>query len=60
MRARDPIADATPAEAAAAVGGWFVLNDWSARDVQADDARNNPFGPVVKSKTFANSIGCES
>ena len=21
----------------AAIGGWFVLNDWSARDVQADD-----------------------
>jgi 2-keto-4-pentenoate hydratase/2-oxohepta-3-ene-1,7-dioic acid hydratase in catechol pathway len=54
-----PIADATPTEAAAAVGGWFVLNDWSARDVQADDARNNPFGPVAKSKTFANSIGCD-
>jgi 2-keto-4-pentenoate hydratase/2-oxohepta-3-ene-1,7-dioic acid hydratase in catechol pathway len=54
-----PIADATPAEGAAAVGGWFVLNDWSARDVQADDARHNPFGPVVKSKTFANSIGCD-
>jgi 2-keto-4-pentenoate hydratase/2-oxohepta-3-ene-1,7-dioic acid hydratase in catechol pathway len=35
-----PIADATPAEAAAAVGGWSVPNDWSARDVQADDARN--------------------
>jgi 2-keto-4-pentenoate hydratase/2-oxohepta-3-ene-1,7-dioic acid hydratase in catechol pathway len=54
-----PIADATPAEAADAVGGWFVLNDWSARDVQADDVRHNPFGPVVKSKTFANSIGCD-
>jgi 2-keto-4-pentenoate hydratase/2-oxohepta-3-ene-1,7-dioic acid hydratase in catechol pathway len=54
-----PIADATPTEAAAAIGGWFVLNDWSARDVQADDARHNPFGPVVKSKTFANSIGSD-
>jgi 2-keto-4-pentenoate hydratase/2-oxohepta-3-ene-1,7-dioic acid hydratase in catechol pathway len=54
-----PIADATPAEAAAAVGGWFVLNDWSARDVQAADVRDNPFGPVVKAKTFANSIGCD-
>jgi 2-keto-4-pentenoate hydratase/2-oxohepta-3-ene-1,7-dioic acid hydratase in catechol pathway len=54
-----PLADATPEEAAAAVGGWFVLNDWSARDVQAEDARENPFGPVVKSKTFANSIGCD-
>jgi 2-keto-4-pentenoate hydratase/2-oxohepta-3-ene-1,7-dioic acid hydratase in catechol pathway len=54
-----PLADATPEEAAAAVGGWFVLNDWSARDVQAEDLRDNPFGPVVKSKTFANSIGAD-
>jgi 2-keto-4-pentenoate hydratase/2-oxohepta-3-ene-1,7-dioic acid hydratase in catechol pathway len=54
---RAPLVDATPDEARAAVGGWFVLNDWSARDVQADDARRNVFGPVIKSKTFANSIG---
>ena len=54
-----PLADATPQEAIDAVGGWFVLNDWSARDVQADDARRNIFGPVVKSKTFANSIGLD-
>jgi 2-keto-4-pentenoate hydratase/2-oxohepta-3-ene-1,7-dioic acid hydratase in catechol pathway len=54
-----PLADATPAEAAAAIGGWLVLNDWSARDVQADDARHNIFGPVVKAKTFANSLGCD-
>jgi 2-keto-4-pentenoate hydratase/2-oxohepta-3-ene-1,7-dioic acid hydratase in catechol pathway len=27
--------------------------------VQADDARHNVFGPVIKSKTFANSIGCD-
>lgn len=54
-----PLADAGPEEAAEAVGGWFVLNDWSARDVQAEDARHNVFGPVVKSKTFANSIGCD-
>jgi 2-keto-4-pentenoate hydratase/2-oxohepta-3-ene-1,7-dioic acid hydratase in catechol pathway len=54
-----PLADATPEEALAAVGGWFVLNDWSARDVQAEDARHNIFGPVIKSKTFANSIGCD-
>ncbi len=56
---RSPLVDATPEEAIRAVGGWFVLNDWSARDVQADDARRNVFGPVVKSKTFANSIGCD-
>jgi 2-keto-4-pentenoate hydratase/2-oxohepta-3-ene-1,7-dioic acid hydratase in catechol pathway len=56
---RAPLVDATPEEALAAVGGWFVLNDWSARDVQADDARHNVFGPVIKAKTFANSIGCD-
>jgi 2-keto-4-pentenoate hydratase/2-oxohepta-3-ene-1,7-dioic acid hydratase in catechol pathway len=56
---RSPLVDATPEEARRAVGGWLVLNDWSARDVQADDARRNVFGPVVKSKTFANSIGCD-
>jgi 2-keto-4-pentenoate hydratase/2-oxohepta-3-ene-1,7-dioic acid hydratase in catechol pathway len=36
-----------------------VLNDWSARDVQAEDLRESVFGPVVKSKTFANSIGSD-
>jgi 2-keto-4-pentenoate hydratase/2-oxohepta-3-ene-1,7-dioic acid hydratase in catechol pathway len=56
---RGPLVDATPEQAREAVGGWFVLNDWSARDVQADDVRRNVFGPVVKSKTFANSIGCD-
>jgi 2-keto-4-pentenoate hydratase/2-oxohepta-3-ene-1,7-dioic acid hydratase in catechol pathway len=54
---RAPLVDASPEEAITAIGGWFVLNDWSARDVQADDARHNVFGPVIKSKTFANSIG---
>jgi 2-keto-4-pentenoate hydratase/2-oxohepta-3-ene-1,7-dioic acid hydratase in catechol pathway len=54
-----PLVDATPEQALEAVGGWFVLNDWSARDVQADDARRNIFGPVIKAKTFANSIGCD-
>jgi 2-keto-4-pentenoate hydratase/2-oxohepta-3-ene-1,7-dioic acid hydratase in catechol pathway len=54
-----PLADATPEEAAEAIGGWLVLNDWSARDVQAQDARTNIFGPVVKAKTFANSLGCD-
>lgn len=54
-----PLVDATPEEALDAVGGWVVLNDWTARDVQADDARRNVFGPVIKAKTFANSIGCD-
>jgi 2-keto-4-pentenoate hydratase/2-oxohepta-3-ene-1,7-dioic acid hydratase in catechol pathway len=52
-----PVADCTPEEGRDAIGGWLVLNDWSARDVQADDYRRNVFGPVVKSKTFANSVG---
>jgi 2-keto-4-pentenoate hydratase/2-oxohepta-3-ene-1,7-dioic acid hydratase in catechol pathway len=56
---RSPIADATPEEAVKAIGGWMVLNDWSARDGQADDYRRNVFGPVVKSKTFANSLGSD-
>jgi 2-keto-4-pentenoate hydratase/2-oxohepta-3-ene-1,7-dioic acid hydratase in catechol pathway len=54
-----PVADATPEEGRAAIGGWVILNDWSARDVQTDDYRRNVFGPVVKSKTFANSMGCD-
>ncbi len=52
-----PLADATPAQAREAIGGWFVLNDWSARDVQAEEVRHGIFGPAVKSKTFANSVG---
>ncbi len=52
-----PLADPSPAEAREAIGGWFVLNDWSARDVQAEEARHGVFGPAVKCKTFANSIG---
>jgi 2-keto-4-pentenoate hydratase/2-oxohepta-3-ene-1,7-dioic acid hydratase in catechol pathway len=54
-----PLADATPAQAREAIGGWFVLNDWSARDVQAEEVRHGMFGPAVKCKTFANSIGCD-
>jgi 2-keto-4-pentenoate hydratase/2-oxohepta-3-ene-1,7-dioic acid hydratase in catechol pathway len=54
-----PLADATPDEAREAVGGWLVLNDWSAREVQAEEARGGMFGPAVKSKTFANSLGCD-
>jgi len=54
-----PLADATPVQAREAIGGWFVLNDWSARDVQAEEVRHGVFGPAVKSKTFANSIGAD-
>ena len=51
------VIDATPEEGAAAIGGFFIVNDWSARDVQADEYRHGIFGPAVKSKTFNNSIG---
>lgn len=54
-----PLADPSPAEAEAAIGGWLVLNDWSAREVQADEARHGMFGPAVKSKSFANSLGAD-
>ncbi|HEX7059347.1 MAG TPA: fumarylacetoacetate hydrolase family protein [Solirubrobacterales bacterium] len=54
-----PLADASPAQAREAVGGWLVLNDWSAREVQAEEARHGMFGPAVKAKTFATSLGCD-
>jgi 2-keto-4-pentenoate hydratase/2-oxohepta-3-ene-1,7-dioic acid hydratase in catechol pathway len=51
------VRDATAAEGEAAIGGFFVVNDWSARDVQAEEYRHGLFGPAVKSKTFATSLG---
>ncbi len=53
------VADASPDEGAAAIGGFFVVNDWSARDVQAREYREGMFGPAVKSKSFATGIGAE-
>jgi 2-keto-4-pentenoate hydratase/2-oxohepta-3-ene-1,7-dioic acid hydratase in catechol pathway len=52
-----PASDATPQEGEAAIGGFVLINDWSARDVQAEEYRHGIFGPVVKSKTFNNSMG---
>jgi 2-keto-4-pentenoate hydratase/2-oxohepta-3-ene-1,7-dioic acid hydratase in catechol pathway len=52
-----PVADATPQQGEAAIGGFMLINDWSARDVQAAEYRHGIFGPVVKSKTFNNSMG---
>jgi 2-keto-4-pentenoate hydratase/2-oxohepta-3-ene-1,7-dioic acid hydratase in catechol pathway len=48
------ICDASPAEAEAAIGGFVVINDFSARDVQRDEMRSG-FGPQ-KSKHFRNAI----
>ena len=46
--------DASPQEAEAAIGGFVVLNDFSARDVQLAEMRSG-FGPQ-KSKHFANAM----
>jgi 2-keto-4-pentenoate hydratase/2-oxohepta-3-ene-1,7-dioic acid hydratase in catechol pathway len=46
--------DATPAEAEAAIGGFVVFNDFSARDVQHAEMQSG-FGPQ-KSKHFHNAI----
>ncbi|MCP3673215.1 MAG: fumarylacetoacetate hydrolase family protein [Gammaproteobacteria bacterium] len=49
-----PIRNASEEEAKDAIGGFVVFNDFSARDVQADEMQCG-FGPM-KAKNFANSI----
>ncbi|VEN73732.1 Fumarylacetoacetate hydrolase [Candidatus Desulfarcum epimagneticum] len=49
-----PLENASPEEAEKAIGGFVVLNDFSARDVQLDEMRSG-FGPV-KAKNFANAV----
>jgi 2-keto-4-pentenoate hydratase/2-oxohepta-3-ene-1,7-dioic acid hydratase in catechol pathway len=49
-----PLLDATPDEAIAAVGGFVVVNDWSARDVQRPEMQSG-LGPQ-KSKHFFSSM----
>ncbi|KVZ18410.1 fumarylacetoacetase [Burkholderia cepacia] len=49
-----PLRDATPEEATQAIGGFVVLNDLSARDVQRDEMSSG-FGPQ-KSKHFLSSM----
>ncbi|WP_229068247.1 fumarylacetoacetate hydrolase family protein [Actinoplanes sp. DH11] len=51
-----PVKDCDAAGGRAAIGGFVILNDWTARDVQWDDTRRGTFGGVVKAKTFANSM----
>jgi 2-keto-4-pentenoate hydratase/2-oxohepta-3-ene-1,7-dioic acid hydratase in catechol pathway len=53
----ETVRDATPEEGERAIGAFVVVNDWSARDVQVDELRRGVFGPVVKCKSFANSMG---
>lgn len=49
------VRDATPEEARAAIGGYCVMNDWSARDVQGREMKLK-LGPS-KGKDFATTIG---
>ncbi|GAA4691102.1 fumarylacetoacetate hydrolase family protein [Phytohabitans rumicis] len=49
------VRNATPERAAAAIGGYFVMNDWSARDVQGREMKLG-LGPS-KGKDFATTIG---
>lgn len=49
-----PLLDASPEEAEAAIGGFLVVNDFSARDVQLAEMRSG-FGPQ-KAKHFANAM----
>ena len=51
-----PVKDCTAAEGAAAIGGFVLMNDWSARDTQWDDTRRGTFGGVAKAKTFAGAM----
>lgn len=51
---RKPLFNATPDEALEAVGGFVVVNDFSARDVQRAEMRSG-FGPQ-KSKHFLSSM----
>lgn len=49
-----PLYNATPAVAEQAIGGFVVVNDLSARDVQLDEMASG-FGPQ-KAKHFANAV----
>jgi 2-keto-4-pentenoate hydratase/2-oxohepta-3-ene-1,7-dioic acid hydratase in catechol pathway len=51
------VADASESEGEAAIGGFMLFNDWSLREVQADEYLRGMFGPVVKAKSLANSLG---
>ncbi|MBA2505719.1 MAG: fumarylacetoacetate hydrolase family protein [Thermoleophilaceae bacterium] len=54
-----PVKDANAEQALEAIGGFFVVNDWSARDTQWEEYRDGIFGPVIKAKGFANSMSAE-
>jgi 2-keto-4-pentenoate hydratase/2-oxohepta-3-ene-1,7-dioic acid hydratase in catechol pathway len=51
----EDVRNATPEQAHAAIGGYLVMNDWSARDVQGKEMKLK-LGPS-KGKDFATTIG---
>jgi fumarylacetoacetate (FAA) hydrolase len=50
-----PVRDLPPERAEEAIGGYMILNDWSARDLQREETTVR-LGPA-KGKDFASSIG---
>lgn len=50
-----PVVDLTADRAEEAIGGYFILNDWSARDLQREEMPVR-MGPA-KAKDFATTIG---
>ncbi len=54
---RAPLRDATPEESVDAIGGYVVLNDFSARNVQLAEMRSG-FGPQ-KAKHFLSSMSSD-
>jgi len=43
-------------EAQKAIGGFLIVNDFSARDMQIQEFKESLFGPVVKAKNFATGF----
>lgn len=52
-----PLKNATPEQARRAIGGFVIINDCSARDVQKDEMESG-FGPQ-KAKHFYSTMSCE-
>jgi fumarylacetoacetate (FAA) hydrolase len=50
-----PVRDLAPERGVVAIGGYFIVNDWSARDLQRDETTVR-LGPA-KGKDFATSMG---
>ncbi len=50
-----PVRDLSPERGEEAIGGYMILNDWSARDLQRDETTVR-LGPA-KGKDFASTIG---